>query len=96
MLFFQGGDDENDSVAEGDKLSGKENFISDSYNYSQCIMINELFGTVPVKRVSKVSEIYSNFGVKNFNYVIVPNIGHRTKPLKKEVLEFLKTYGITK
>jgi len=94
MMFFQGGDDENDSVAEGDELTDKENFSSDSYSYSQCIMINQLFGTVPVKRVSKVSEIYSNFGVKSFNYVVVPNTGHRTKPFKNEALQFFKRYSI--
>jgi hypothetical protein len=95
MMFFQGGDDENDSVAEGDELSDEENFSSDSYSYSQCIMINQLFGTVPVKRVSKVSEIYSNFGVKNFNYVILPDTDHRTEPFEDEVLQFFKKYSIS-
>lgn len=93
MTFFQGGDDENDSVAEGDELLDKENFISDSYGYSQCIMINQLFGTVPVKRVSKVSEIYSDFGVKNFKYVIVPDTDHRTEPFEDDVLQFFKKYS---
>jgi len=96
MMFFQGGADENDSVAEGDELSNEEEFISDSYSYSQCILINNFFGTVPVDRVSKVSEIYSDFLMLNFDYVIVPKIDHRTEPFEDKVLEFLKTYSITK
>jgi hypothetical protein len=96
MKFFQGGEDENDSVVEGDELSNEEEFISDSYSYSQCILINIFFGTIPVDRVSKVSEIYSDFGMLNFDYVIVPEIDHRTDPFEDKVLEFLKTYSITK
>lgn len=96
MKFFQGGADENDSVAEGDELSDEEDFISDSYSYVQCKLINQYFGKLPVDRVAKVSEIYSDFGMQNFNYEIVPKIDHRTDPFEDKVLEFLKTYGLTK
>lgn len=96
MQFFQGGADENDSVAEVEELLDEENFSSDSYSYSQCILINHFFGTIPVDRVSKVTEIYRNFGMEIFQYVMVPEIDHRTEPFEDQVLEFLKTYGMTK
>jgi len=88
MKLFQGDIDENDSVSEGDELSNENDFISDSYSYAQCRFINQSFGHVPVNRVAKVSDLYSQFGMQNFNYVIVPNVDHKITPIQDEALKF--------
>ena len=94
MKFFQGGEDENDSVAEGEELADQTNFLSDSYSYDQCIFVNNAFGEKPVDRIARVKKIYQDFGIKNFDYLIIPGIKHKTDPFEDQVFEFLKEYGI--
>jgi len=90
MKLFQGDCDENDSVSKGDELSNENDFISDSYSHSQCRFINKKFGIVPVHRVTKVSSLYSDFGMQNFTYVIAPNVYHEITPIQEKALNFFK------
>ena len=93
MKFFQGGADENDSVAEGDELAHAGTFISDSYSYDQCIFINETFGERPVDRVAEVTAIYKALKGEHFEYIVIPDIEHTTEPFEDQVLAFFKENG---
>ncbi|WP_291844126.1 hypothetical protein [Maricaulis sp.] len=76
FLLFQGGSDENDSVREPPFTC--ENFRSDSYDCEQSIWVNETLGASTIARVPAVRAIYSDFGMEDFNSLLLPGIGHTT------------------
>jgi pimeloyl-ACP methyl ester carboxylesterase len=76
FLLFQGGADENDSVRQPPITC--EHYRSDSYDCSQAIWVNETLGASTVARVPEVSAIYTEFGMADFNSIILPGIDHTT------------------
>lgn len=78
FLLFQGGADENDSVPQPPFTC--ENYRSDSYDCSQAIWVNETLGASTVARVPEVRAIYTDFGMVDFNSILLPGIDHSTPP----------------
>jgi pimeloyl-ACP methyl ester carboxylesterase len=76
MLLFQGGADENDSVKE--PPFDCETFRSDSYSCEQARWVNTTLGASTVERVPLVADIYADFGMSDFNSIILPGIRHTT------------------
>jgi len=76
VLLYQGGADENDSVKE--PPFSCEDFGSDSYTCEQAQWVNETFGASTVQRVPLVADIYRDFGMSDFNSIILPGIEHWT------------------
>ena len=75
MFLFQGADDDNDSVPEGDLR--QDSFGSDSYDFAQSVWINETFGALPVERVPRVRGIYESLPMTDFAYRVYPGVRHR-------------------
>lgn len=76
VLLFQGGADENDSVTE--PPFSCDDFGSDSYTCEQAHWVNETLGASTVQRVPLVADIYRDFGMSDFNSMILPGIEHWT------------------
>lgn len=74
FLLFQGGADENDSVPQPPFTC--ERYRSDSYDCSQALWVNETLGASTVARVPEVSAVYTDFGMVDFNSILLPGIGH--------------------
>ena len=76
VLLYQGGSDENDSVPEPPFTC--DDYGSDSYNCEQALWVNATFGASAVGRVDAVRDLYDDFGMSNFNSILLPGIEHRT------------------
>jgi pimeloyl-ACP methyl ester carboxylesterase len=89
LLLFQGGADFNDSVPE--PPLDCNNYWSDSYDCIQASFINSRFGAAPIERVEGVRSVYAEFGMEDFNYVILPDIDHWTpRAWNPVMLEFFQ------
>ena len=84
FLLFQGGNDENDSIAEPPFRC--DDFGSDSYTCQQALWVNETFGASTIDRVPVVTNIYRQFGMADFNSLILPGIAHWTPETMEEAL----------
>ena len=76
ILLFQGGDDENDSVPEPPLDCSK--YGSDSYNCEQAQFVNSRFGASTVERLPLVREVYEDFGMEDFHYLLLMGVDHST------------------
>ncbi|KUO70570.1 MAG: hypothetical protein APF77_22080 [Clostridia bacterium BRH_c25] len=89
QLFYLGDQDENDSVPYGD-----------SYEEEDRIIINELFGSTPVKRWPESEKVYKEFGV-NAVFRLYTGVKHRptigsvkeTKALFRKAMEESRQYS---
>lgn len=84
MLLFQGGADENDSVREPPFTC--DGFRSDSYSCEQARWVNATLGASTVERVPLVADIYAEFGMADFNSIILPGIQHTTPDAMQETM----------
>ncbi|WP_300526824.1 hypothetical protein [Maricaulis sp.] len=84
VLLFQGGADENDSITE--PPFSCDEFGSDSYSCEQALWVNDVFGASTVERVPHVAEIYREFGMVDFNSIILPGIEHWTPKTMEEAM----------
>lgn len=79
LLLIQGSDDSNDSVGS-----------LDSYSANQSHFIKTVFGQKPIDRIKRVSEIFRNFGMSQFDFRIHEGDGHHiTTRFRREVTEWL-------
>lgn len=83
-LLFQGSIDENDSVKEPPFTC--EGFGSDSYSCDQSLLVNSVFGSSPPGRVQRVASVFEAFGMRDFNYLILPGIEHTTPDTMEAVI----------
>ena len=82
-LLFHGSMDENDSVKEPPFTC--EGYGSDSYSCEQSLWVNSVFGSSGPNRVRKTTSVFEAFGMKDFNYLILPGVEH-TIPDAMEVV----------
>lgn len=86
MLVFAGADDPDDSVP-----------YLDAYTYEDRVTIEHLFGTNPIDRYRKGSQIWSEFrrnhpGSAPFRFALHPETGHTfTAEMREDVTRFIET-----
>lgn len=83
-MLFQGSIDENDSVKEPPFTCA--GYGSDSYSCDQSLWVNRVLGSSGPGRVRKVASIFETFGMKDFNYLILPGIEHTTPDAMETVI----------
>lgn len=78
VLLYQGGADENDSVREPPFTC--EGYGSDSYSCDQAQWVNATLGASTLERVPVVQDLYADFGMRDFNSLVLPGVEHTTPP----------------
>ncbi len=87
VLLYQGGADENDSVREPPFTC--DAFRSDSYSCDQAQWVNATLGASTLDRVPVVQDLYSDFGMRDFNSLVLPGVEHTTPPeMEARIREF--------
>lgn len=84
VLLFQGGADENDSVPE--PPLDCQQYGSDSYDCDQAAFVNSRFGASTIERLPHVVDAYTAFGMRDFNYLVLPDVEHWTPKAFEEVM----------
>ena len=87
FLLYQGGADENDSVREPPFTC--EGYGSDSYSCDQAQWVNATLGASTLGRVPVVQDLYADFGMRDFNSLVLPGVEHTTPPeMEARIREF--------